>query len=75
MRIEAVKVAEGFLIPLREGFQNITQERILLEVEIIDPAQVEAGYAALDQLVGLCETGDTAASVEHDQRVYRPRDA
>lgn len=73
MRVEAIKVSEGFLLPLSEGFQDITQDRILLEIEIIDPVQIDAGYAALDQLVGLCETGDTTASVEHDQRVYRTR--
>jgi hypothetical protein len=73
MRVEAIKVPEGFLIPLNEGFPDIGQDRILLEVEIIDPAQADAGYTILDQLVGLCETGDTTASVEHDQRIYRTR--
>lgn len=31
----------------------------------------EADYAALDQLVGMVETGDTTASIGHDARIYR----
>jgi len=73
MRVEAIKVPEGFLIPVSEGFRGVTQDRTLLEVEIIDPAKAEEGYEVLDQLMGICETGDTSASVEHDRRVYGTR--
>ncbi len=31
----------------------------------------ESDYAALDELVGLVETGDTTAAAEHDARIYR----
>jgi hypothetical protein len=75
MRVEAIKVDNGFLIPLSQGFQDITQDRILLEVEIIDPEQADEGYAALDEIIGCCETGNPYASVQHDQLIYGRRAA
>lgn len=77
MRVEATKVADGFLIPFTEGLRDISHEKIVLDielvelVELIEPAPEEPDYAALDQLVGLCEAGDTNASLEHDRRIYR----
>jgi hypothetical protein len=73
MRVEAIKVPEGLLIPVSEGFRDLAQDRILLEVEVIDPAKADEGYEVLDHLLGIGETGDTSASVEHDQRVYGTR--
>lgn len=75
MRVEAIKVDNGFLIPLSEGFQDITQERILLEVEIVDPQQADEGYTALDEVIGCCETGNPDASVQHDHLIYTRRES
>ena len=71
MRVEATKVADGFLIPFTEGLQDLPNEKIVLDIELVEPPSEEPDYTALDQLVGLCETGDTNASIEHDRRIYR----
>jgi len=70
MRVEAIKVAEGFLIPFGDALPKLPQEKIVLNIEIVEPLPPEAGYSALDQLVGLCDTQVSTASVEHDQRIY-----
>ena len=71
MRVKAIKVAEGFLIPFEAGLKDIPDEKILLDIELIEFPLEEKDYTALDQLAGLCKTGDTTASVEHDSRIYR----
>lgn len=71
LRVEAIKVEQGFLIPFADGLTNVPFEKILLDIEVVEPALLEDSYAALDDLVGLVETGDTTASVEHDRRIYR----
>ena len=73
MRVEAIKIPEGLLIPQSAGLPEIHADRVMLEIEFLDPAQADVGYAALDQLVGLCETGDSTAALEHDARVYWAR--
>jgi len=73
MRVEAIKVSNGFLIPRIGRFQNLEQDKILLEVEIVDQNGAEQGYAALDQLIGLCETGRADASLKHDEIIYSKR--
>ena len=73
MRVQAIKVAGGFLIPFDAGLRDIPYEKILLDIERIEPPPEEEDYAALDQLAGLYNTGDTTASVEHDQRIYHSR--
>ncbi|MGK5095539.1 hypothetical protein WDW89_26445 [Deltaproteobacteria bacterium TL4] len=69
MKVEAIKQANGFLIPMNEIFREITKEKVLLDVKIVEPEQTEE-YAALDRLIGICETGQTKASVNHDTILY-----
>ncbi|MFN8497571.1 MAG: helix-turn-helix domain-containing protein [Anaerolineae bacterium] len=47
--------------------------RILLDLSREKQEQVltETDYAPLDELIGLCETGDATAALEHDTRIYR----
>ena len=71
MRVEAIKVADGFLIPFAEGLQDLPHEKVVLEIELIEPAPTEQDYAALDQLVGFDESGDPTASTDHDRWIYR----
>ncbi|OGG44699.1 MAG: hypothetical protein A3F84_28765 [Candidatus Handelsmanbacteria bacterium RIFCSPLOWO2_12_FULL_64_10] len=71
MRVEAIKVAEGFLIPFEKGFPDLPHEKVVMDVEIVEPLPPEADYSALDQLVGLCDTKISSASVQHDERIYR----
>jgi len=73
MKIEAIKVEDGFLIPFNETLEKIKQDKILLEIEIIEPDKFEEGYAILDELVGFCESNRTDASVNHDTIIYELR--
>jgi hypothetical protein len=66
MKVEAIKVENGFLIPMTEAFKRIRNDRILLEIEILDSCEAE-DYAALDGLIGMCETKRTDASVNQDE--------
>lgn len=70
MKVEAIKVENGFLIPFNKKLEKIKQNRILLEVEIIEPEKIDQGYAILDELVGFCESEQTDASVKHDKIIY-----
>lgn len=49
MKVEAKKTKDGFLIPMSEEFKNIKDDKILLEVEIIEPIKAD-DYSVLDQL-------------------------
>jgi len=73
MKVEATKVENGFLIPFNETFEKIKCDKILLEVEILEPNRLEEGYAILDELVGFCESSRTDASVNHDAIIYESR--
>jgi len=70
MKVEAIKVEKGFLIPFNEALEKIKADKILIEVEIIEPNKLEEGYAILDELVGFCESNRTDASVNHDAIIY-----
>ncbi len=70
MQVEALKLENGFLIPRIGIFEKLTQDKIWLKVELISPPQAESEYAALDQIIGLCNTGRIDASVNHDQILY-----
>ena len=70
MKVEAIKVENGFLIPFDKSLEKIKQDKILLEVEIIEQDKLEEGYAILDELVGFCESRRTDASVNHDAIIY-----
>jgi hypothetical protein len=72
MRVEAIKKKDGLFIPMRDSLRGINQEKILLDIEIVDPTQDDA-YEALDQLIGLCATGRTDASLNHDAIIYRAK--
>ncbi len=71
MKIEAIKVENGFLIPFNEKLAQIKKERILIDFEIIDQTNIQEGYAILDELVGFCESKRTDASINHDAIVYK----
>ena len=75
MRVEAIKVPEGFLIPFENGFPDLPHEKITIDIEILDPLPPGTDYSALDQLVGLCGTKDATASIQHDERIYRRQGA
>jgi len=70
MIVEAIKAENGFLIPFDKTFEKIKQDKILLDVEIIEQDKLEQGYAILDELVGFCESNRTDASVKHDEVIY-----
>ncbi|NUO79252.1 hypothetical protein HUU05_04175 [candidate division KSB1 bacterium] len=70
MRVEALKVENGFLIPFTNWLANVQQDRILLDVEIVEKARLEEGYAILDNLVGFCASERADASVNHDAIIY-----
>ena len=70
MKVEALKVENGFLIPFNKTLEKIKQEKILLELEIIEPEKVDQGYAILDELVGFCESDRTDASIYHNRIIY-----
>lgn len=70
MKVEAIKVKNGFLIPFNSWLASIKKEKILLEVAIIERDQLEEGYAILDELVGCYASERTDGSVNHDAVVY-----
>jgi len=70
MKVEAIKMENGFLIPFNKTFEKIKQKKILLEVEIIEPEKLDLGYSILDELVGFCESDRTDASIKHDKIIY-----
>ncbi|UCE08323.1 MAG: hypothetical protein JSW07_10010 [bacterium] len=70
MKAVAVKFENGFLIPFNKKLEKIKQNRILLEIEIIEQGKIDQGYAILDELVGFCESERTNASVKHDKVIY-----
>ncbi len=74
MKVEAIKTENGFLIPLTGRFKNIKKDKILLELEVLDPEIIEEVYDPLDQLIGICETGIKDASVNHDRILYSEKD-
>lgn len=71
MRVKGMKVANGILIPYQDGMEQVAQEQVVLDIEFVPSVASEPDYTALDELVGLCETGDSAASIDHDKRIYR----
>ncbi len=73
MKVEAIKVENGFLIPFNETLKKIKEDKILIEVEIIEQNKLEEGYAILDELIGFCESNQTDASVNHDAIIYQSR--
>ena len=73
MKVEAIKVENGFLIPFNETLKKIKADKILLNIEIIGRNQLEDGYSILDELVGFCESNRTDASVNHDAIIYQSR--
>ncbi len=70
MRVEATKVENGLLIPFNQIRKKVEQEKVLLDIEFIDPHQIEAGYAILEELVGINASTRSDASVNHDAIIY-----
>ena len=48
MRIEAVEVENGFLIPFVEELQNITHQTIVLDVTVINSGKDDSGENEID---------------------------
>lgn len=69
MRVEAIKIKNGLFIPMNDSLREIHQEKILLDIAIVEPLQDDA-YDPLDQLIGLCATKRTDASLNHDAIIY-----
>jgi transcription antitermination factor NusG len=40
MKVEAIKVEDGFLIPFKGNLEKIQKDKIWLEVEIIEPHEL-----------------------------------
>ena len=74
MRVEAIKQHDGILIPMNEAFRNIRYEKLLLDVQIVEPVEQD-DYAILDELIGICETERSDASVHHNAIIYGKREA
>ncbi len=70
MKVEAIKVTNGFLIPFNTILEKSDKNKIFLNIEIIEQAKLEEGYAILDELVGFCESDRTDASIKHDEIIY-----
>lgn len=70
MKVEAIKVDKGFLIPFNKVLKKIKKDRILMEIEIIEPEKIKQGYDILDELVGLYESKNSNASINHDEIIY-----
>jgi len=70
MKVEAIKQKDGLFIPMNDVFAKISAQRMMVNIEILEPVREDAqegAYDALDQLVGICETGVTDAAQHHDQ--------
>ncbi len=61
MRVEALRIENGFFIPMIEQLKEVQQDKILLDIEIVESLQNNL-YAPFDGLIGLCETN---RSVKH----------
>lgn len=70
MKVEALKVKKGLLIPFSQLPTRIKGDKVLLEVEIVEDAKLEEGYAILDELVGFCASLRIDASINHDAVIY-----
>ena len=70
MKVEAIRVENGFLIPSNSLFENIKENKVLMGVEIIEQQILEDGYAVLDEMIGFCESNRTDASIRHDEIIY-----
>ncbi len=70
MKMEAIRVENGFFIPSNETLEKVKEDKIIIDVEI--PAQKTEvdGYAILDEMIGFCESNRSDASVNHDEIIY-----
>jgi len=69
MKLEAIKTENGFFIPMNDILSRIREKKIVVEFQIVESYE-KNDYSSLDQIIGLCETGKTDASVSHDRIVY-----
>lgn len=69
MRVEAIMQEDGLFIPMNDALAKIPRQRLFVEIKVLEDVR-ENTYDALDQLVGICETGISNASVDHDDRIY-----
>lgn len=69
MRVEAKRTEKGFLIPLVDEFSRLKRDSVLLDIEFVE-TDTATEYAALDQLIGLCDSGQPDASERHDQLIF-----
>ena len=68
LRVEALRIENGFFIPMIEQLKKIQQEKILSDIEIVDSFENDP-YAPFDKLIGLCQSNISDASVNHDYKV------
>ena len=52
-----------------EGIIFLMQSR-QINREIIEENDIEKGYAILDQMIGIADSGSTDGSVNHDEVIY-----
>ncbi|MEW5766151.1 MAG: hypothetical protein AB1797_00790 [bacterium] len=74
MKVEAIKQEDGLYIPMIDIVKTMPQQKIWVDIEVIEPPEETDGYALLDQIIGLCHTDREDASVNHDKILYT-RDA
>ena len=70
MRVEATRRDDGLYIPMLDIFKTITQQKIWVDIEVLESAEEPDGYALLDQIIGLCHTDRGDASINHDSILY-----
>ena len=60
MRVEAIRREDGVYIPMLDIFKTITQQKIWVDIEVIEADEETDGYALLDQMIGIksrtCQT-------------------
>ncbi|MEW6619997.1 MAG: hypothetical protein AB1422_11790 [bacterium] len=70
MQVEAIKREDGLYIPMIDIVKTMPQQKIWVDIEVIEPTEETDGYALLDQMIGLCHTNQEDASVNHNKILY-----
>ena len=69
MKVEAIKTKDGLLLPMLEELKAIKGDKVIVDIEIVEQPILN-DYSALDQLIGICKTNRTDASINHDSIIY-----
>ncbi len=72
MRVEALRTENGFFIPINEELRNVRQDRIILEIKIINNENESCGLSETDNFYGIFETKDRdwVKQITEDKDVY-----